>query len=173
MKKLLITSLATVALILGSGCASIVSGTHKEVKIYSDPSGAKFTIYNKAGTVVESHVTPATISLERGSGYFSKEQYKLVFEQTGYYTGETQIKGSLNTMYFGNLIFGGLLGLLIVDPITGAMWTIDSKELTYNLVPVQAGLSPEAIKDAQAKLNPDPSAKAKASEKTDKKPTAG
>jgi hypothetical protein len=27
--------------------------------------------------------------------------------------------------YLGNIVFGGLVGLLVVDPLTGAMWKLD------------------------------------------------
>ena len=154
MKQILIAVLASAVLMVGTGCASIIQGSHKNVQISSNPSGAKFTIYNKAGKAVEARTTPATVSLERSSGYFSKEDYRLVFEQAGYFTGETKLKASVNGWYFGNIVFGGLIGLLIVDPATGAMWTLDPKELTYNLVQTQPGLSPEEIKAAQEKANP-------------------
>jgi hypothetical protein len=168
MKRILITGLASVALIICTGCASIIQGSHKTVQISSNPSGAKFTIYNKAGKAIDSRATPASVSLDRSSGYFSKENYKVVFEMPGYYTGETYLKGSINGWYFGNLVFGGLIGLLIVDPATGAMWTLDPKELTYNLVQAQPGLNAEEIKAAQLKANPDPDAKPKEPATTDK-----
>jgi hypothetical protein len=37
------------------------------------------------------------------------------------------LKASMNPWYIGNIIFGGLIGLVIVDPLTGAMWTLDSE----------------------------------------------
>ena len=169
MKKIIITSLASIALVLGTGCASIIQGSHKTVQINSNPSGAKFTIFNEEGKAIESRNTPASVSLERSSGYFKAENYKLVFEETGYYTGETRLKGSINGWYWGNFVFGGLIGLLAVDPATGAMWTLDPKETTYTLVPVQPGLSPEAIKAAQEKANPDPNGKTKEPVKSNKK----
>ncbi len=30
--------------------------------------------------------------------------------------------------YFGNLLFGGVLGLLIIDPATGAMYSLSTKD---------------------------------------------
>ncbi len=36
----------------------------------------------------------------------------------------------LNGWYFGNIIFGGIvLGMLIVDPLSGAMFTLDSDKV--------------------------------------------
>ncbi len=37
----------------------------------------------------------------------------------------------LDGWYFGNLIFGGLLGILIIDPATGAMWRLDETFTVY------------------------------------------
>jgi len=46
----------------------------------------------------------------------------------------------LNGWYIGNLLFGGLIGLLIVDPLTGAMWTLDPKDINLILEKKTAGL---------------------------------
>jgi hypothetical protein len=34
------------------------------------------------------------------------------------------IDGAINGWYFGNILFGGLIGMLAVDPSTGAMYTL-------------------------------------------------
>ncbi|MEP6879751.1 MAG: hypothetical protein ABI865_12980, partial [Nitrosospira sp.] len=33
----------------------------------------------------------------------------------------------------GNLLFGGILGWLIIDPATGAMWKLDTNEINVTL----------------------------------------
>jgi hypothetical protein len=153
MKKLTFASTLAVICILISGCASIVDGRPKAVEINSDPSGAKFTIYNKAGHQVDSETTPAKVRLSRSAGFFQGEQYRVVFESPGYYSGEIPLKAGVNPWYFGNIAFGGLIGLLIVDPATGAMYTFKSK-VNCNLVINQPPLSPEALKAAQLLANP-------------------
>ena len=35
-----------------------------------------------------------------------------------------QIESKTNGWYIGNLLFGSLIGFLIIDPLTGAMWTL-------------------------------------------------
>ncbi|MDR1896957.1 MAG: hypothetical protein LBR10_09235, partial [Prevotellaceae bacterium] len=35
--------------------------------------------------------------------------------------------------YFGNLLLGGWPGMLIIDPLTGAMWKIESRFLHATL----------------------------------------
>jgi hypothetical protein len=34
------------------------------------------------------------------------------------------VTGSMSGWYFGNILFGGLIGMLAVDPLTGAMYVL-------------------------------------------------
>lgn len=105
-------------------CASIVSSPNRVVTITSNPIGAEFIVKRNNGISVSSGVTPATITLNSSSGYFQPAKYVVEFKRKG----EIQsipISASLNGWYIGNLLFGGLIGLLIVDPATGAMWKLD------------------------------------------------
>lgn len=140
--------------ILGSGCASIVDGGAKTVRINSNPIGAKLSIYDKQGKAVTVQTTPASISLKRNSGFFSGEKYKLIFEAPGYYPSEAYIQSTVNGWYFGNIVFGGVIGLLIVDPATGAMWTLSPREVNQNLVSSAVSLNPEELRAAVEKANP-------------------
>ena len=36
----------------------------------------------------------------------------------------------INGWYVGNIVFGGFIGWLIVDPLTGAMWTLDTEHVS-------------------------------------------
>lgn len=58
--------------------------------------------------------------------------------------------------YFGNILFGGLIGFLIVDPATGAMYTLKPDTLNVHLVSNVVALTPEELKLAEAKSNPPP-----------------
>ena len=53
----------------------------------------------------------------------------------GYLPLERQLEASINGWYFGNIIFGGLIGILIVDPATGAMWKISEENINVKLYP--------------------------------------
>ncbi len=154
MKKIPLVSALAMACILVSGCSSIVDGGDKSVRINSDPAGAKLTIFDKEGKPVDSRTTPTSINLKRSHGYFAGEKYKLVFEVPGYYSGETYVQSTIDGWYFGNLLFGGLIGILIVDPATGAMYTLSPRELTYTLLSTNLNLNPEELKAAQLKANP-------------------
>ncbi len=112
-------------MVFTQGCASIATGGSKKVEITSDPSGAAFTVYNKRGDAVKSGETPLVVKLKKGAGYFSPQKYTVKFEKAGYKTFEVQAESGINGWYWGNFLFGGLIGFLAVDPATGAMWTID------------------------------------------------
>lgn len=107
-----------------SGCASIVSDSKPEVGIYSAPSEAKYSVVNSKGMIVATGVTPGRVLLESGRGYFKGEDYKVTFQKEGYGDSTVPLKTSVNGWYWGNILFGGLIGMLIVDPLTGAMYTL-------------------------------------------------
>ena len=165
MKTKLLLLLAIIPILL-AGCASIVDGGPKTVQVSSNPPGAKLTVFNKKGKEISVQTTPATISLKRAQGYFSGEDYRLVFEHAGHYPFERHIKSTVNGWYFGNFVFGGLLGLLIVDPATGAMYTLSPKELDCNLISSAVSLTPEELKLAELKANPVPEKKPAVSPKS-------
>lgn len=62
--------------------------------------------------------------MKSGSGYFSSEKYVVTFKKDGYDDANYTIHGSLDGWYIGNILLGGLIGMLIVDPATGAMWKL-------------------------------------------------
>ncbi len=44
----------------------------------------------------------------------------------------------MNGWYIANIIFGGLIGLLIIDPATGAMYTLSPKDVNAVLDSTQS-----------------------------------
>lgn len=109
-----------------SACASIVSKSEYPVTITSNPEQAKITIYNEDSMKMYTGRTPTTISLKAGESYFDGLDYTVNFQKEGYESQTIVISSKLDGWYFGNILFGGLIGLLIVDPLTGAMWKLDS-----------------------------------------------
>jgi hypothetical protein len=130
MKKALTTLVITGACLAAGGCASIVHSGPRTVSINSQPSGATVTILTAdTGSAVHSGKTPMTVSLEPKRGFFSGQSYTVRLELQGYRTDEIVLKSQVSGWYFGNILFGGLIGLLIVDPATGAMWNITPDKL--------------------------------------------
>lgn len=70
--------------------------------------------------------TPATVTLDSSSGFFSGADYRVVFSKDGYHQQTFPLNSSLDGWYVANILFGGLIGLFIVDPATGAMWSLDN-----------------------------------------------
>lgn len=142
MKKYLFTPAvnAVIGLILClslSSCASIVSGGPKKVTINTTPPGAKVTIYDKYGKLVLAKQSPAVVALDRSTGYMAGQEYRIVIEKPGYKPTEVRVRANINGWYFGNILFGGLIGMVIVDPITGAMFTLKPDQINETLTPAQ------------------------------------
>lgn len=118
--------LLSVSLLISS-CASIISGSDKTVNITSIPTKSEYIIKQKSGKTIKQGVTPDTVTLKTGDGYFTSANYDIDFNSQNYISKTYPLNGRLNMWYFGNIIFpvtGVLIGMGIVDPLTGAMWTL-------------------------------------------------
>jgi hypothetical protein len=124
--------LAALAVVLG-GCATIVSKSSQTITITSVPPAAALSVVNGGGTAVHSGTTPATITLKKGRGYFKPEHYTVRITKEGFQPQELHIDGAVNGWYYGNIVFGGLIGMLAVDPNTGAMFTLKPKQVDATL----------------------------------------
>ena len=133
----------SLAVILTTGCSSIISKNEYAVAINSSPDIAAFRITNRAGQNVHSGTTPSTVTLKSSSGYFKGETYNIELNKEGYTTKIYAITSSLDGWYFGNIIFGGVLGMLIVDPMTGAMYNLPAR-VDISLEQSVAGVEPDA-----------------------------
>ncbi|MDX1542103.1 MAG: hypothetical protein R3349_11940 [Geminicoccaceae bacterium] len=120
------------AVLLG-GCASIVSDSENTIPISSNPAGAELVITDQTGAEIYRGTTPATVTLDTGAGYFDGEAYTITMAMNGYAAQTVSLGTELNGWYVGNIVFGGPIGLLIVDPLTGAMWKLDRKNVSIDL----------------------------------------
>ena len=123
----------TSAILLFSSCASIVSRTSYPVTIKSSPTQANISITDRHGNSVYSGKTPAIVNLKSGGGFFKRGIYKVIFQKEGQLDREIYIRASLDGWYWGNLVFGGLIGFFLVDPGTGAMYKIDTRVINEQL----------------------------------------
>jgi len=117
------------------GCASIVSGRSANVAIDSYPSNAHVTIHDKQGRTVASLMTPGVVSLKRNRKYFLPAQYTATIEAPGYAPAEVSIRSTVNPWVLGNIVIGGVPGL-IVDNATGAAWRPKQSEIHSQLAPM-------------------------------------
>lgn len=117
---------ASACLVVLAGCATVFNGTSQSVTIKSVPEGANVVVTNGDGVGVHNGTTPVTLSLKRGRGYFKSETYKVVITKPGFANKEVMLNASMSGWYVGNILIGGLIGFLAVDPLTGAMYTFPS-----------------------------------------------
>lgn len=139
--RVLLPIALSATLLLGS-CASIVSKSRYPIAISSVPVGANVSITDKHGKEVFSGPTPAAVVLKSGAGYFSSARYQVKFSKPGFDDKTMSLEANINGWYFGNLLFGGLIGMLIVDPATGAMYRISQKDMQGVLAPSAQGYNP-------------------------------
>ena len=131
------------AFLMTTGCASVVSKSSWPITINSMPAEARISITDKKGIEIYTGQTPATLKLRSGSGFFSRARYQVKFEKEGYQSRTLPVEFKLNKWYFGNLLAGGVLGLLIIDPATGAMYKLENKYMNETLIKNNATVSTE------------------------------
>lgn len=129
------TILSSAFCLVFTSCASIVSKSDWPVTIQSNPAGAQIRIMDEDGKEVDKGTTPMTVTLDSKQGFFKGEDYTIEATLAGYNPARVEMPSRLNPWYWGNIIFGGLIGLLIVDPATGAMWKLRD-EFNISLSPV-------------------------------------
>jgi len=132
MKAELIISVLVLPALLLTGCASIVGKNVFPLTVNSNPDGANILIQDEKGKKVFSGATPTTVTLAAGESYFHAKSYTITFSKPGYAEQYAVVKATLSGWYWGNILFGGLIGMLIVDPITGKMWKLQ-EDVTANL----------------------------------------
>ena len=113
--------------LLCNGCASIISQSTYPVTFDSNPTGATIVIMDHDGTRLFEGPAPTTLTLLAKRGFFQGARYTIEASQDGYNTGRATLHAKLDGWYISNIFFGGLLGFLIIDPATGAMWKLDAR----------------------------------------------
>ncbi|VYU55738.1 hypothetical protein [Metakosakonia massiliensis] len=123
--------------ILLSGCATIVGDDTQLVQVNSEPTGVQFQIKDETGATVAQGTTPQGVTLAKSDGsYFGKKSYQITMGKDGFSPVTLPIKASANGWYIGgNIVFGGLIGWLAVDPFNGGMYTLKPKQVTAVMLP--------------------------------------
>ena len=121
-----------VCVLLGSGglvsCATVLHSGPEPVTITSEPPEAHVTITNlRTQQLLVRANTPVVTPLARHGGYMRPARYQIVVEKPGYQPYVILLEAELEKQYFGNFVLGGPLGLLVIDPLTGAMYALPSR----------------------------------------------
>ncbi len=136
------TAVCLVATMMFSSCASIVSTNKYPMTINSNPIGASIDVTDRKGKQVFTGVTPATVTLKSGGGYFKRAEYSVKLTSAGFEEQVIPVKFKVNGWYWGNLVIGGLFGFLIVDPATGAMYKLDTPPINVTMKSLVVGTEP-------------------------------
>ena len=112
-----------------TGCCSIIHGTRQDVGISSAPTGAMVKIDN-----VSSGNTPVVAKLTRKDNHFVR------VELSGYQPFDMSLTRSVSGWVWGNIVFGGLIGLAI-DAIDGAFYNLSPEQVSATLAANHASVS--------------------------------
>jgi hypothetical protein len=101
-----------------SGCASIMHGTSQDIGFSSTPTSAKVTV---DGAPYGN--TPVVVKLARKNNHIVRMQLD------GYQPFEVTLTKSTSGWVWGNLVFGGLIGLA-VDAVSGGLYNLSPEQIT-------------------------------------------
>jgi hypothetical protein len=143
-----LTSIITISVLLlfTQACGTIMQGSTQQVGISSNPSNASVTING------QNHGnTPMIIDLKR------KDSHMVRIQLEGYQPYETSLTRSTSGWVWGNIVFGGLIGL-VVDATAGGMYKLTPEQIVSELQSSQNGsLNTDDGLYIAVVLKPDPS----------------
>lgn len=120
-------------LLVASGCGTIVNGSNQDVSFVSTPIGATVTVDG-----MDLGATPTIVSLSR------KSTHTVAFSLDGYQPQSMIINRSVSGWAFGNILFGGLIGL-VVDLSTGGMYKLTPDQVQMALGEMAAAGDPDTL----------------------------
>ena len=135
----------SLAVLLSNSCATIMHGSSEDVGLSSTPTNAKVYVDNH-----EIGMTPTVVNLRR------KDNHIVRMELAGYQPFEATITRSTSGWVWGNIVFGGLIGLA-VDATTGGLYKLTPQQVAAQLA--RQGAAVRSTRDGvyvAVVLRPDP-----------------
>jgi len=128
-------SAASLLLLLSfSSCATIASDGSSALRIDSNVEGARVEVFDHEGASIYEGVTPCSLQVDHSRSFFLPAEYRVVVSCDGADPQETTVTTSIDEWYLANaLVPGGLVGSLLVDPWTGAMYELDTQDVRLPL----------------------------------------
>jgi len=115
-----IAAAATALLLVG--CATIMHGTSQDIGFQSAPTNAKITVDG-----LPMGNTPVVAKLSR------KDNHIVKLSLDGYQPFEATITRGTSGWVWGNIVFGGLIGLA-VDAMSGGLYNLSPSQVSGQLV---------------------------------------
>lgn len=125
MKPNFLSKLTTFSSALLVGCATIVSGP-SWLEMEANPANVEVTLVGVDNGTEKSLVTPFKIELDRST------DYRLTVETENYRSEEIYIDREVNGWFWGNIFFGGPIGMFI-DYATENMWKHNQSLISLDL----------------------------------------
>jgi hypothetical protein len=105
---------ASVALLVLTGCASIITGTSQQISVATTPTGAKCVVSRQGQSIAVVQPTPGVATVQK-----DKHDILITCDKDGYQTANEYVHSGVEAGTFGNIILGGVIGWG-VDSATGA-----------------------------------------------------
>jgi len=115
-----------------TGCATLVKGSTQSVLVNTDPQGATCSLTREGKQIAVVNPTPGTITVDK-----SRKAVAVSCNKSGYQESAGTITSQFQAMTFGNILFGGLIGVAI-DAGSGAMNNYEPS-VTLTLIPSSFG----------------------------------
>ena len=125
--------LAVLAMTIGiAACASIIHGSSQKLDIASEPIGATVSVDNEV-----VGVTPVVAKLRR------RDPHTIDVKLDGYQPFHIKTERHTDAWVWGNIVFGGLLGL-VIDLSNGAAYKLTPKDVAAQLARSNANAKVES-----------------------------
>ena len=115
MRNLFIVAAAILLGLLSGACSTIVEGTDQAVTVITEPAGAACTLEREGTAIAVIDPTPGTVQVEK-----SKQNIAVLCTREDHQDSAGVLSSTFQSMTFGNILFGGVIGLA-VDASSGAM----------------------------------------------------
>ena len=138
----LISILLLIAPMLALGCATIVVGEKQSLTFDSEPAGAQIIIDG-----APMGVTPAIITILKRDYIHAT----VVFRKEGYTDQQATLHTKTTGWFWGNILFGGLLGSS-TDSSNGSMLEYEPAKFFVTMPPAKASISEMARLDYQNRV---------------------
>jgi hypothetical protein len=105
----------SLAMLLSSGCATIVKGSSQTLTVDTKPPGATCVFNRKGETIGAVNPTPGSLVVEKSS-----EAIAVRCAKDGFQESRASLSAEFQPATLGNIILGGVIGI-IIDAASGAV----------------------------------------------------
>ena len=116
--------MVSLCIFIVSGCASICSKSQYPVKITTNAPDADILIrHSDSGMIIRNGKNPLAVTLPASKSFFTPASYQCEVKCKDKKQYRT-ISANIDPWFFGNFIFGGIIGIAI-DGASGAVYKLE------------------------------------------------